>query len=40
MKKTKLGNGRFWVIDVIYTNQLGENVGVESYTGYGYKREA
>ena len=40
MKKTKVGVGRFWVIDVIYTNQRGENVGVESYTGYGYKREA
>ena len=40
VKTTKLGTGRFWVIDVVYTNQNGENVGVESYTGYGYKREA
>ena len=38
-KTTKLGTGRFWVIDVEYRNQHGELVGVESYTGFGYKRE-
>jgi acyl dehydratase len=38
-KKTKLGTGRFWVIDVEYTNQHGETVGVESYTGFGYRRD-
>ncbi len=37
-KTTKLGTGRFWVIDVEYTNQRGELVGVESYTGFGYRR--
>ena len=37
-KTTKLGTGRFWVIDVEYTNQHGELVGVESYTGFGYRR--
>ena len=37
-KTTKLGTGRFWVIDVEYTNQDGALVGVESYTGFGYKR--
>ena len=37
-KTTKLGTGRFWVIDVEYANQLGELVGVESYTGFGYIR--
>ena len=37
-KKTKLGTGRFWVIDVEYTNQRGALVGVESYTGFGYRR--
>jgi acyl dehydratase len=37
-KTTKLGTGRFWVIDVEYRNQRGELVGVESYTGFGYKR--
>ena len=38
IKTTKLGTGRFWVIDVEYRNQRGELVGVESYTGFGYKR--
>ena len=39
-KTTRLGTGRFWVIDVEYRNQRGELVGVESYTGFGYRREA
>ncbi len=39
-KTTKLGSGRFWVIDVEYLNQHDEMVGVESYTGFGYKRGA
>ena len=39
-KTTKLGTGRFWVIDVEYRNQRGEMVGVESYTGFGYRRDA
>jgi acyl dehydratase len=38
-KTTKLGSGRFWVIDVEYLNQRGELVGVESYTGFGYRRD-
>ena len=38
-KTTKLGTGRFWVIDVEYRNQRGDVVGVESYTGFGYRRE-
>jgi acyl dehydratase len=37
-KATKLGHGRFWVIDVEYRNQAGVVVGVESYTGFGYRR--
>jgi acyl dehydratase len=37
-KTTKLGTGRFWVIDVIYKNQDDELIAVESYTGFGYKR--
>ena len=37
-KTTKLGTGRFWIIDVEYLNQRDELVGVESYTGFGYKR--
>ena len=39
-KTTKLGTGRFWVIDVEYRNQRDELVGVESYTGFGYRRNA
>jgi acyl dehydratase len=39
-KTTKLGTGRFWVIDVEYFNQRDELVGVESYTGFGYRRDA
>ena len=37
-KTTRLGTGRFWVIDVESRNQQGELVGVESYTGFGYRR--
>jgi hypothetical protein len=37
-KTTKLGTGRFWVIEVEYLNQRDEFVGVESYTGFGYRR--
>jgi len=37
-KRTKLGTGRFWVIDVEYQNQRGEWVGTETYTGFGYRR--
>ena len=39
-KTTRLGTGRFWVIDVEYRNQRDELVGVESYTGFGYRRAA
>ena len=37
-KTTRLGSGRFWVIDVEYHNQHDRLVGVESYTGFGYRR--
>jgi acyl dehydratase len=37
-KQTKLGTGRFWVLDVEYENQKGEKVATESYTGLGYRR--
>ncbi len=39
-KTTKLGTGRFWVIEVEYKNQRGELVGQEIYTGFGYRRDA
>lgn len=38
LKTTKLGTGRFWVIEVQYLNQKDELVAVEMYTGYGYRR--
>ena len=37
-KTTRLGAGRFWVIDVEYHNQHDDLVGIESYTGFGYRR--
>lgn len=37
-KTTKLGTGRFWVIEVVYHNQDGALAAVESYTGFGYRR--
>ncbi|HEV7761309.1 MAG TPA: MaoC family dehydratase N-terminal domain-containing protein [Acidimicrobiales bacterium] len=37
-KTTKLGTGRFWVIDVEYRNQDDALVGVETFTGFGYRR--
>lgn len=37
-KTTKLGTGRFWVIDVDYRNQAGDLVGTEIFTGFGYRR--
>jgi uncharacterized protein len=37
-KTTKLGSGRFWVIDVEFRNDRGDLVGVETYTGFGYVR--
>ena len=39
-KTTKLGTGRFWVIDVEFHNQDRQLVGVETYTGFGYQRGA
>jgi acyl dehydratase len=37
-KTTKLGTGRFWVIDVEYRNHHDVLVGVETFTGFGYQR--
>ncbi len=38
-KTTKLGVGRFWTVDVEVRNARGELCGVETYTGFGYRRE-
>ena len=40
IKQARVGKGRFWVIDVEYVNQNGESVGTETYTGFGYRRQA
>jgi len=40
LKRTKLGSGRFWVLEVEYRNQRGELVAQESITGFGYRRDA
>ena len=37
VKTTKLGSGRFWVIDAVCSNQKGEWVGTETMTGFGYR---
>jgi acyl dehydratase len=39
-KTTRLGTGRFWVIDVEYKNQRDELVGIDTLTGFGYRRDA
>ncbi len=39
VKTTKLGQGRFWVIDAECVNQRGEWVGTETMTGFGYKNK-
>jgi uncharacterized protein len=40
LKTRKLGTGRSWAIDVTYTNQRDEVVGVETYEMFAYKRES
>ena len=37
--RTRVGKGRFWVIDVEYSNQRGELCAIESFTGFGYRRD-
>jgi len=38
LKQTKLGQGRFWVVDVETVNQRGDWVGTDTYTCLGYRR--
>lgn len=38
-RQTKLGTGRFWVIEMQYRNQRDELVGTDTYTCLGYRRE-
>jgi hypothetical protein len=37
-KKTRLGTGRFWTIEVTYRDQDGELKGVETYEMFSYRR--
>ena len=39
IKQARVGKGRFWVIDVEYSNQRGELCAIESFTGFGYRRD-
>jgi uncharacterized protein len=39
-KTNRLGTGRAWTIDVTYTNQRGEVVGIETYEMFSYRRDA
>jgi len=39
-KTIKLGEGRFWVIDVVVENEDGERCAVDRYTGLGYRKIA
>ena len=40
VKKTRVGTGRFWVIEVESVNQDDEHVGTDIYTCFGYRRPA
>ena len=37
-KDTRLGRGRFWVIEMQYYNQRDELLGVDSFNCFGYRR--
>lgn len=38
VKNTRLGRGRFWVIDCVCSNQDGVWMGTETMTGFGYRK--
>ncbi len=37
VKKTRVGTGRFWTLEVVYVNQNGEPVATDTITGFGYR---
>ena len=37
-KTTKLGTGRFWLIEMQYRNQHGDLLGIDSFNCFGYER--
>lgn len=40
IKTTRLGRGRFWVVEAVFENQSGEFVGSDSYNAFAYERQA
>lgn len=38
-KTTRLGIGRFWVVDVVIENEEGVFLGSDSYTAFGYVKQ-
>ena len=38
-KTTRLGRGRFWIIEVRYHNQADELIATEQFDCFGYRRE-
>jgi hypothetical protein len=38
-KPNRLGNGRYWTIEVRYTRQDGALAGIERFTCFGYRRD-
>ena len=38
-KTTRVGTGNFWTIEVIYSNQKGEDIGLQRLHMFGYGRE-
>ena len=40
LKKTSLGTGRFWNIEIVYENSSGELLVREDIAGFGYRRDA
>lgn len=39
-KSTKVGCGRFWVIDAVIENQAGAMCAIDRYTGFGYEKSS
>lgn len=39
-KKTRLGTGRFWAIEVVYERADGAWAGSETYLAFGYRRHS
>jgi acyl dehydratase len=40
LKSNRLGEGRYWVVDIVFENQDGVFVGRDRYTAFGYDSNA